>query len=124
MREQGKGHKKEVVEERVLHDINTFLRTSFRDERLRFVSITKVEISNDYSFAKVYWDTYDPNIRGDAKKALNGCSKKIRSMLSQSLKVRHTPEINFIYDSQFEDETNISKILEQEAKSGRFPSKD
>ena len=124
MRDGSKGQKKLIIEERVLHDINSFLRTSFSDQRLRFVSITKVEISNDYSYAKVYWDTFEQKSRGDAKKALEGGQKRFRAMLSETLNIRHTPQIQFIYDSQFEDENKIAAILDEEAKLGKFPSKE
>ena len=115
-----KSYKKEKIEERLLHDMNTLLRSHLRDTRLKFVTITKVEITADYSYAKLYWDTYDVNSRGDAKKAISNISSKVRAMLSKSLKIRHTPEIQFIYDSQFEEEQNVVKILEEEKIKGKF----
>jgi ribosome-binding factor A len=31
------------------------------------------------------------------------------------MEVRHTPEIHFVYDSSFEDENKISKLLDNES---------
>jgi len=68
---------------------------------------------NDYSYAKVFWDTYDPTKRGDIKKAIEGSSGMIRSILAKELSIRHTPEIHFYYDEQFESEQNIENLLKE-----------
>jgi ribosome-binding factor A len=115
-----KSFKKEKIEGRLLQDLNTFLRTHVRDSRLKFISITKVEISTDFSYAKVYWDTFDDDARDDAQVALEKIRGKFRSMLAKTLKIRHTPELKFLYDSQFESENKIKEILEEESKKGKF----
>lgn len=87
------------------------LRREISDPRLSMISITKVELNKDFSQAKIYWDTFDSSKRGDVKKAIDGVSKKMRSLLAKNLDVRHTPELFFIYDSQFEDEMKITQLL-------------
>ncbi len=93
--------------------INTALRREFADPRLVNVSVTHVELSPDYSTAKVFWDTFDAGKRGDAKDAIEATSGRMRKLLASKMEVRHTPEINFIYNSQYEDESKISKLLEK-----------
>ncbi len=70
--------KKEKLQDQILTEINRILRTETSDKRLRFVSVTKVEINKDYSFAKVFWDTFDSTKRGDAKEALIKSVGRIR----------------------------------------------
>ena len=111
---RSKAYSKEKYEEMIQNDINSFLRQGFSDPRLTMVSVTRVELNDDYSVAKVYWDTFDANNRGDIKSAVNGVGGKVRSMLAKSLKVRHVPEIKFFYDSQFEDERKIVELLQKE----------
>ncbi|MFZ4714071.1 MAG: 30S ribosome-binding factor RbfA [Bacteriovoracaceae bacterium] len=103
-------------EERLLQQINLLLRREFKDPRLVQVTITSVELTNDYSYAKVMWDTFDKSKRGDAKAALDGITGKLRSKLAAVMEVRHTPIIQFEYNSQFESEFHISQILRNEAK--------
>lgn len=110
------GHNKVVFEEKMKNEINLSFRRDISDPRLTMISVTRVELTDDYSQAKVYWDTYDSNKRGNAKKAVEGISSKLRSILAKKLDVRHTPNITFIYDSQFEDEKNIENLLDEEAK--------
>lgn len=106
--------KKEKYEERLLNEINGLLRSGTNDARLARVSITKVELSPDYGYATVSWDTYDSGTRGDAKKALESAAGRIRSELAKVLEVRHVPAITFIYDNQFEEEKKIMDLLKKE----------
>lgn len=111
--EKGRGNKfsKIKYEERFRDEINLALRREFTDPRLVHVSVTHVELTPDYSHAKVYWDTFDASKRGDAKTAIESTSTKMRKLLSLKMDVRHTPELHFIYNSQYEDENKITKLL-------------
>lgn len=111
----GRGNKfsKQKYEEKVRDIINVSLRREFADPRLMNVSITHVELTQDYSHAKVYWDTFDSAKRGDAKEAIESTAGRMRKFLSTKMEVRHTPEIHYIYNSQFEDELKIGKLLRE-----------
>lgn len=113
----GRGNKfsKIKYEERVRDEINLALRREFSDPRLMNVSITHVELTQDYSHAKVYWDTFNAQTRGDAKEAIEATTGRMRKLLSTKMEVRHTPEIHYIYNSQFEDEMKIDKLLQNSA---------
>lgn len=106
--------KKEKYEERLLNEINSLLRSSTNDARLARVSVTKVELSPDYGYATVMWDTYDSGTRGDAKVAIEASAGRIRSELAKVLEVRHVPSLSFVYDNQFEEENKITEILKKE----------
>lgn len=100
-----------MFEERIKNEVNSNLRGELKDPRLALMSVTRVELNPDYSVATVYWDTFDAGKRGDIKAALGSVKGKLRSLLAKNLKVRHTPELTFIYDSQFEDEKKIERLL-------------
>jgi ribosome-binding factor A len=110
----GGSHSKVIFEDKIKNEISSLLRTSLNDPRLIMMSITRVELNQDYSMATVYWDTFDSTKRGDVKDAVEGTRGKLRSLLAKNLNVRHTPDITFIYDSQFEDEARIQKLLDEE----------
>tara|TARA_R110002072_G_scaffold64203_11_gene160023 strand:- start:6674 stop:7036 length:363 start_codon:yes stop_codon:yes gene_type:complete len=114
-----KSFKKVRLEEKILQELNVILRQDLNDSRLQFVSFTKIKLSPDNSYADVWWDTFDSSKRGDCKKALESSVSKIRSLLSSKIKIRHTPELRISYDGQFDGEQTISKILEDESKSGK-----
>jgi ribosome-binding factor A len=111
--------KKAKYEDRILNELNLILRQEISDTRLQFASLTKVELTSDFSVATVYWDTFDPSKRGEIKSAFHAIEGRFRSSLAKSLQVRHTPEIKLTYDNQYESEQNIAEILSNEAKVGR-----
>lgn len=99
------------LEERILNELNLSLRAVVNDPRLKLVSITKVALNGDFSEATCHWDTFDMSKRGDVKKAILGVSSRLRGILSQKLEMRHTPQLKFVYDDQFECEQNITELL-------------
>lgn len=111
-RNTGSVSSKELFQEKIRNEISLMLRREISDPRLTMISITRVELNKDFSQAKIYWDTFDSSKRGDAKKAIDGVSKRMRSLLAKNLDVRHTPELYFYYDSQFEDELKITQLLQ------------
>lgn len=111
--------KKEQYENQMKDELNLLLRTGMKNTNLSFVSITRVEINADYSIATAYWDTFDLAKRGTIKEALEGAVGKMRTHLANTLKIRHTPIIKVRFDSSFEDEAEITNLLEEEKKEGR-----
>jgi ribosome-binding factor A len=107
---------KEKYQERITKEINTFLRKDFADPRLQFVTVTHTELNRDFSVAKVYWDTFNAGTRGEAKKAITSISGKMRTKLTQVMKVRHIPTLTFIYNSQFEDAIKIENLVNKSSE--------
>ncbi len=108
------GYKKDKLQEKILNDLNSFLRFSVDDPRLSFVSITRVQLTDDYSRAEVYWDTFSEEKKEQASKAIQSVKGKLRSQLAKVLKIRAVPELVFKYDSQYESELKITKLLSGE----------
>jgi len=110
--------RKQIYQEQIQNELSQALR-SFNDSRLTCISITKVELTDDLAQANVYWDTWDSSKREDATKAFESAKGRLRSVLAQNLKVRHVPQINPLYDSQYEAEEHINKILKSEYIQGK-----
>lgn len=117
---RGDKSKKQHFELKIQQEMNLIIRFELSDPRFSNVSITEVQLNKDYSQAVVLWDTFNSKNRGDVKKALDNSAKKIRTLLAQRLKVRHTPNITFKYNAQFVEEQKIDEILESEKEQGRF----
>jgi ribosome-binding factor A len=109
----GRGNKfsKIKYEERVRDVINLALRREFTDPRLMNVSITHVELTQDY------WDTFNTATRGDAKDAIESTTGRMRALLASKMEVKHTPQLHYIYNSQYEDESKITQLLKDDASS-------
>ena len=92
-------------------EISKILQNEIKDENIKFVTATGCEITNDLSFAKVYVTIFDKEKKGVTLKALDGAKGFIRSLLSQRIDIRHTPELKFIFDESIEYGEKIEKII-------------
>jgi len=83
----------------ILRLLNEILRQESKDPRLKFVSLTHVDLSRDLSVARVYFSTMNPD--DDVQLVADGLASAagfLRSRIGQSLKIRHTPELRFQHD--------------------------
>ena len=92
--------------------ISQILRTEIKDERIHFVTVTAVSITNDLSFAKVYVTVLDDKERDSILKQLNKASNFIERELSKRIDIRKMPDITFVYDESLEYAANIENIIE------------
>ena len=92
--------------------ISEIIHDDIKNNDIDFVTITDVKITNDLSFAKVYFTT----LNEDKKKvilALNKASSFIRSKLCEKVKIRKMPELTFVYDESIEYGKKIEAIIER-----------
>ncbi len=93
--------------------ISTILMREVKDEEIKFVTITGVEVTNDLSFAKVYYTVLDATKKDSTKKALEKASPFIRMKLAEKVEVRHTPELRFIYDTSIDYGEHIDQMIKE-----------
>lgn len=104
--------KQERLERILEREISTIISTEVKDDRLRFVTITKVSITNDLSLATVYY-TVIGNEEQKIATSENLVSAKgfIKSSLSKKLDIRKTPDLRFKYDESLDYGDKIEQIL-------------
>lgn len=102
----------------MIKEVSYILATEVKDKELKFVTITDCKITNDLSYAKIYYMILDSNKIEDTKKAFKQASGFIRKQLALRMNLRHTPELEFIYDESIEYgkkiEDKIKEIHENE----------
>ena len=103
--------------ERTTEDIRRELTAVFRelkDPRVTgaFLSIVRVEVTNDLSYCTVQVSAIEGIDRAkEAVKGLKSASGFIRRELGHRLKLRHVPELIFEATDSIEYSANISRIL-------------
>ena len=95
-----------------VEQISQILRTEIKDERIHFVTVTAVKITNDLSFAKVYVTILDDKEKDSMLKLLNKASNFIERELSHRIEIRKMPNITFVYDDSIAYALNIENIIE------------
>lgn len=94
-------------------EISYILMTEVKDNNVKFVTITGVDITSDLSYAKVYFTLLKDEYLDVTLKSLNKASGFIRMKLAERINIRHTPEIKFIFDESIKYGEKIEKILDE-----------
>ena len=97
----------------IQEEISMILMKEVKDENIKFVTITGVETTNDLSFSKVYYTVLNKDKLKEAEEALERASSFIRTKLANSIEVRHTPELRFIYDKSIAYGEHIDELIEK-----------
>lgn len=103
----------ERLESLFVKEISYILMEEVKDEDIKFVTITGCDITNDLSYAKVYFTVLDDIKRDTTLKALNHAKSFIRGKLSQRVEIRHTPELSFVFDKSIEYGNHIEDIIDK-----------
>lgn len=105
-------YKQERLERQIERELGTILLGETKDQRLRYVTITKVRLNGDYSLATVYYTIMGTEDQiENTKRILEEAKGFLRSTLSKKLKLRKTPELILQYDKSMEYGERIENIL-------------
>ncbi len=77
------------------------------------ISVTKVKVTNDLKFAKVYVSILNSKNVKDTLAGLKKSSGYIRSELAKRVNLRNTPELIFELDDSIEYGAKIDSILKE-----------
>lgn len=77
------------------------------------ISVTKVKVTNDLKYAKVYVSILNSKNLKETMEGLKKSSGFIRSELARKINLRNTPEILFELDDSLEYGAKIDSILKE-----------
>jgi len=99
----------------IQQELSRIIQREVRDPRLpKWVTLSRVVVSPDLSHAKIFITVLGE--KEDAEQALavlNHASAYLRSSLSQSINLRVTPELHFIYDEVLEKANHLSRLISE-----------
>jgi len=106
--------RKDKVSERIKQEVSTILHDEIKDPRIGFITITKVDLTQDLRFAKVFYSVLGGDDKEiDAKEGLDSALKYIRKHLGDKLKIRYTPDITFKLDKSSEHSLKMAEIFDK-----------
>lgn len=114
----------------IKREVSLIIHDELKDPRLGFITITRVELSADLRFAKIFYSVLGKEEEHKkTKEALDSGLGFIRRLIAQRINLRFAPEIVFKEDRSVEYSVRIEEVLnelkEQDGpkKSHRLPKK-
>ena len=109
----------ERVRKTLMKEISDILLKEIKDPKISgLVSITDVEVSHDNSYAKVFYSvlTDDADKKEETIEAIKKNTPKIRYEVGKRVRLRLTPELNFILDESLERGARITDLIDKISK--------
>lgn len=110
----------EKLAEEIKREISAILMEDTKDPRLKMVTVTRVEISNDLGHARVFVSVLGDEDR--QKEALQGLERAqgfIRSEVGSRIRLRQVPELDFVLDRSIEHGIRIASLLAELKRDGK-----
>jgi ribosome-binding factor A len=109
------------IVEQIHRDLSELLR-QVKDPRvahlLPLVTITGVEISPDYTHAKVFYTSLAGHERdAEIARGLAHAGGFLRRELGRRVRIHHTPELHFVFDASVERGTYLSHLIDEAVES-------
>lgn len=98
---------------------------TLKDPRIGFVTVTAVETSRDLDHAKVWLSVFGSEKQRDRTlEALEGAAGIIQGRINRELKLRRTPQLEFVHDRAVEGGVRMTKLIDELAPPDETPEKD
>ncbi|OHX14333.1 30S ribosome-binding factor RbfA [Chromobacterium sphagni] len=104
------------VSEQIQRELAELTRTGLKDPRAGWITITQVEVTRDYSHAKVYYTVMVESTREATQEALESSAGYLRNELGRSIKMFSMPQLHFVYDESVERGMHLTSLINQVAR--------
>jgi len=102
------------VAEAIRNELSTLLISKVRDPRLLGVNISRVEVPDDLSLARIFFTVLGGKKEiKDAGLGLESAKGFMRSHLAKTLNLRFTPALLFRYDNIAEKVAELDEIFQE-----------
>jgi ribosome-binding factor A len=110
-------HRQERLRELIKSEFGQILQRDLKDPRIGFVSVTDVELSNDFSHVKIFVSIMgNDEAKRSTMEGLESAKGFIRTELGKRIRLRHTPEVHLIADNSIDRGTRIFELLAEVKK--------
>ena len=87
---------------------------TLKDPRIGFVTVTAVETTRDLDHAKVWLSVFGSEKQRDRTlQALDGASGVLQAQVNRQLKLRRTPQLEFVHDRAVEHGVRMTHLIDE-----------
>jgi ribosome-binding factor A len=112
---RGQGRPQKLGDQ-IQRELSDLLARELRDPRVGMVTITSVDVSPDFSHAKVFFTVLEKDKLEDTVHGLRRAAGFLRSQLARRIKLYTTPELRFEYDESVERGDRLSRLIDSALK--------
>ncbi len=111
------------VAEQIQRELAELIQLELKDPRVGMITVTGVEVTSDYSHAKVFFSLLGDQERlQQALTGLNSAAGYLRSQVAHRMKLRIMPALHFVHDTSIEQGMRLDKLIsEAVAEDARHP---
>ena len=117
------GKRSDKVADLIQKEISEMLVRSIKDPRVGFVTITRVNVSDDCRLARVYFSVMGTVAEKErSMKGLDSAKGYVRRELGRRMTLKHVPEIVFKFDPSIEYAIHLGEVfdhLQQEREKNK-----
>lgn len=100
------------VAEQIQRELAELIQLELKDPRVGMITITGVDVTSDYSHAKVFFSLLGDQARlQQALVGLNSAAGYLRSQVAQRMKLRIMPALHFVHDPSIEEGMRLDKLI-------------
>lgn len=98
----------------MIRELALIMEEELKDRPPYMITFTRSEISKDLRYAKVYFSVLGEDDQIDASmEFLKRHAGIIKKIIGKRMRLRHMPEIRYIYDKTGESVSRIGEILDR-----------
>ena len=114
-------HRTDRVSAQLRRELGAIVHAMVREHALPSVSVSDVEVTRDLAHAKVFFTALQQERAKEALTGLKALVPEIRRTLSLAVRMRHTPELHFVYDDSVDRGERIDTLLREIGESEDRP---
>ena len=102
----------ERINEEIQRELSALLRT-LKDPRLQsgLLTVTHVDTTSDLRYSRIFVSALDKSQEKDMMRGLKSAAGYLRRELGAALRLRYTPELQFLADASIQQGAHILEML-------------
>jgi ribosome-binding factor A len=108
------GSRPDRVADQIRMELAQLLAREVHDPGIGFVTLTRVQVTNDIQQARVFYTTLgDEKARRSTARALDRAAAFLRRQIGARLRLKRVPQLEFLYDESIAGQDRIEQILNE-----------
>ncbi len=106
--------RKDRISVLIKQELGIAITQEMSDPRVGFLTVTHVDLSDDAKYAKVYYRVMGgEGAQSETQKGLEKARGFLQHKLAETLKLRFTPHLTFIFDESLDEGMKVDEIIKK-----------